>query len=155
MRLLHYTAKAFDFNRSRTYNQGEPLGFGKPTGLWVSREGEDDWPSWCEGESFALDSLATVTEVTLTDEANICYICSADQLMAFTEEYRVTWAAGIPAIDWSRVAQEWDGIVIAPYIWSMRLNPQTSWYYGWDCASGCIWNLDAIKTVLPATKALT
>jgi len=38
------------------------------------------------------------------------------------------------------VSKEYDGIEIAPYQWDARLS--LIWYYGWDVASGCIWNLD-------------
>lgn len=27
----------------------------------------------------------------------------------------------------------------------MRLDNRCTWYYGWDCASGCIWDKDAIE----------
>ena len=48
-------------------------------------------------------------------------------------------------IDWAEVASKYDGIIISPYQWSLRLDMEMMWYYGWDCASGCIWNISAIK----------
>ena len=42
-----------------------------------------------------------------------------------------------------------DGIIIAPYQWYCRMT--VDWYYTWDCASGCIWNLDAIESVNAVT----
>jgi hypothetical protein len=33
----------------------------------------------------------------------------------------------------------------------LQLDEFTSWYYGWDCASGCIWDVDAIERVTLAT----
>ena len=41
--------------------------------------------------------------------------------------------------DWKLIAQEFDGIEIAPYQWEIRMDYNFFWYYGWDCASGCLW----------------
>jgi hypothetical protein len=50
-------------------------------------------------------------------------------------------------IDWYRVAEQYDGIIITPYIYERRLTEYTTWYYSWDCASGCIWNGKAIANI--------
>lgn len=47
-------------------------------------------------------------------------------------------------LDWLKVKQKYQGIIIAPYQWKCRMAQETKWYYGWDCASGCIWDLDCI-----------
>lgn len=41
------------------------------------------------------------------------------------------------------VAKDYDGIEIAPYQESLRYDLE--WYYGWDVASGCIWNFEGIR----------
>jgi hypothetical protein len=56
--------------------------------------------------------------------------------------------AGIP-IDWQRVAEQHQGIIITPYQWECRYS--IDWYYIWDCASGCIWDPDAIESIAPQT----
>lgn len=140
-------------------------GNGKPQGFWVSVKGENDWPEWCRGEQFREDYLATCHRVTLSDTAKIRVIQSADELFAFDDQYGVSWQIGdsdfsLRRIDWECVAKDYDGIIIAPYIWSCRLGGWDSthnrknrsaqisdWYYGWDCASGCIWNANAIASV--------
>jgi len=43
-------------------------------------------------------------------------------------------------INWSAVADRYSGIEISPYQWEARDGSETSWYYGWDVASGCIWD---------------
>ena len=48
-------------------------------------------------------------------------------------------------IDWHAVAQAYAGIEIAPYCWSLRFEYEFLWYYGWDCASGCVWELSAVR----------
>lgn len=35
----------------------------------------------------------------------------------------------------------------APYQWRRRNERGFSWYYGWDCASGCIWRASAIREI--------
>lgn len=154
-KLMHYSDKPIDLER-RQYTQREPHSFGKPEGFWVSVQGEDDWPSWCEGEECFLDRLTQAHEVTLAGEANILRITTSDELVRFTEQYavqtewerRFDWKRNNKRqwpIDWREVAPLYDGIIIAPYQWQNRSS--VDWYYGWDCASGCIWNLDAIASV--------
>jgi len=156
VRLEHYTDQVFSFER-RTYQQKPPLGFLKPLGLWVSVAGEDDWPSWCREEEFCLSSLEHLSVVTLADDANILMVSSPELLDEFHAEYAVDddflrgrpWASDEKrywAVDWPKVAEKYDGIIIAPYHWSRRLDGPM-WFYGWDCASGCIWNLDAVASV--------
>lgn len=146
-RLWHYTAEPFALE-PRSYAQNEPRMYGKPEGFWVSVEGKDDWPSWCEGESFRIDELAHRAPVIIRPESNVLWL-QPGSINSFDREFRVEWQWGPEkqwtdrAIDWRAVAGLYDGIVIAPYSWHHRL--ALSWYYTWDCASGCIWNLDAIE----------
>jgi hypothetical protein len=146
MELRHYAAQPLKLDRSRVYEQQQ---YFKPRGLWVSVPGEDDWPEWCRSESFAEDRLAVEHDVTLSESFRILVLDSAAALQEFTKQYRVNL---IPhtrysdsVIDWPTVAGKYDGIIITPYQWSCRM--ELMWYYPWDCASGCIWNLDAIKSV--------
>lgn len=122
--------------------------YNKPIGFWVSVKGEDDWPSWCESEHFRTETLSHRHVVTLSDKANILFIPSAQALDEFNEQYHVRgptpWSSGI---NWTMVAEYYDGIIIAPYHWERRLSDHCGWYYGWDCASGCIWNADAIASI--------
>lgn len=45
-------------------------------------------------------------------------------------------------IDWIYVYGLYDGIVINPWLESKK--NIYNWYSGWECASGCIWNLKVI-----------
>ena len=123
---------------------------GKPVGLWVSVEGEDDWKSWCKSEDFSIDSLVCASEIVLASEANILTLTNAFDIDLFTEQYGKSceWSSRRRSIDWLKVAEEYQGIIIAPYVWERRLSDHTFWYYGWDCASGCIWDIKAIQSVL-------
>lgn len=174
MILEHYSNKPLAWpprDYQQTHNKpgwGHPP---KPEGLWVSVRGEDDWPSWCRSEGFRLKMLATCNRIVLTETANLKIVSGESQLRAFDEEYGVYWSYGGPdqyrpsgyhnrRIDWLRLANEYDGLIIAPYVWSCRLGEGdhqhariSDWYYGWDCASGCIWNgTNAIAAFETATE---
>lgn len=119
----------------------------KPCGLWVSDDSdtETNWRAWCVSEGFRLDCLTHVHDLVLAPHANVVVLRSSWELTDFHRRFAVEpeWARGMrypyEIIDWREVADRWDGIVITPYIWSMRLEGEASrWYYGWDCASGCI-----------------
>lgn len=124
--------------------------FEKPKGLWVSVDGENDWPSWCQSEMPGWMDGVTRYRVALAAEPRILFLPTPFDLDLFTERFgRERDQRGCYAIyiDWPAVAAEYGGIIIAPYHWSRRMTDRTSWYYGWDCASGCIWNADAIARI--------
>ena len=148
MKLLHYSKEPLGALRSVSVEQQEKneRGLFKPLGLWVSVEGEDDWLSWCKAESFGLERLSYVTEIVLRPTANILRLHGAADIDRFHAQYKeegphLSWRR---YVSWPRVVRDYDGIIIAPYVWSRRLDGEAGWYYSWDCASGCIWNADAI-----------
>lgn len=119
----------------------------KPVGLWVSVG--TSWAEWCLAEQFATDSLNVVHRVVLASRAAILRLSSATALDAFTERYG-TWRTYTALrtcceINWPRIAERYDGIIIAPYQWERRHS--LSWYYGWDVASGCIWHPRAVASI--------
>jgi hypothetical protein len=149
-RLIHYSASPVTCVQSRSQPFTE-FQHQKPKGLWVSVEGKADWKDWCQMENFGLDRLAVGNVVTLAATANILRLRSACDLDDFTRTYGVPfhWQHSGShlgsGIQWPVVAMAHQGIIIAPYIWSRRMD--FGWYYGWDCASGCIWDAGAIETI--------
>lgn len=139
MRLLHYSATPLRLER-RLHRQGLDA---KPHGLWVSVEGDQDWPCWCRDNDFRLNSLRYVSEVAIDPSAKILTLASLADLDAFTGRYGKSCFSTGDAIDWHLVSRQYAGIVIAPYQWARRLH--WAWYYGWDCASGCIWDTFAVE----------
>jgi hypothetical protein len=121
----------------------------KPRGLWVSDEDDYGWRSWCTGEQFRLDRLAHAYEVKLTADANILRITDVEGIDALTARYahREGDEYGY-RLNWAAVAEQYQGILITPYQWGRRLSLQGGWYHGWDCASGCIWDSEAIAGFL-------
>jgi hypothetical protein len=147
MRLLHYAAEPL--GEIRDAAEQPPAHF-KPVGLWVSVEGPDDWPSWCKGEDFGLERLRYAHEIGLRSEAKILHLKNArdiDSMSRYRTRNPAYAGLSYHSLDWRPVAEEYDGIIIAPYNWSRRLHQQTAWYYAWDCASGCIWRSRAVERV--------
>jgi hypothetical protein len=130
----------------------------KPKGLWVSVDScENNWRDWCEGAQFRLNNLQCAQQIILQNNANILRMASPYELDNFTSSYDITksnsdcYRSDYYRIDWIRVAEHYDGLIIAPYVWQRRL--ELMWYYCWDCASGCIWNPDAIARVCDQQEA--
>jgi hypothetical protein len=151
IRLVHYAKSPVLAVRS--VEQPGPADM-KPRGFWLSDDDcEDNWRAWCEAETFSLGNLACVHDVALRDTANVLRLAGAYEIDAFDRQYTGELCRGISYIDWARVASDYDGIIITPYIWERRLTNTARWYYGWDCASGCIWNADAIASITLRAQA--
>lgn len=126
--------------------------YDKPKGFWLSVDGEHDWRSWCSSEMPSWLEGKTRYRIHVADWSRLLVLTDALDLDCFTERYgRDTPRYNQTYIDWPAVAEIHSGIVIAPYCWSRRMHH--SWYYGWDCASGCIWNAEAIARVEEALEA--
>ncbi len=119
------------------------IGF-KPNGFWYSVDG--DWEEWVEDNmpDWRKERIHEY-EVALGTE-NILRLTNAADILSFGKQYKTSLVKEpVPSEieeflmvpDWIKVAEEYDGIEIAPYCWPLRLEVQ--WYYPWDCASGCLW----------------
>jgi hypothetical protein len=150
--LFHYSATPLGELRSmvpQEPREGDSWTFiDKPRGLWVSVD--DAWEEWCRENEFNVPSLAVKQRVVLKDfEGKLLLLSTPPEILEFQERYGLPHPR-IPehyGIDWARVALNYGGIIIAPYQWSLRLD--LMWYYGWDCASGCIWDTSIIAGVEP------
>jgi hypothetical protein len=161
LELIHYSETPLHYDPNHVYIQTMPWLHHKPHGLWVSVKGDDDWWTWCVDNEFCENSLTHACRIHLRTCANIAYITTDAELAAFQAAYatetdyerqmagifddeahvRRTWP-----IDWRAVIADYDGLIITPYLYDSRLFGP-NWYYGWDCASGCIWHLAAIERV--------
>lgn len=150
-----YSATPWTFNPERNYIASERHGgYFKPVGLWVSVG--NDWERWCRGDEYGWpEAHRYVTRIELGDTSRVLAVTDNTQLLAFTDEFAFgrhaehEWQRGY--IRWPEVARQFAGIVIAPYMWEHRLNGRASdWYYPWDCASGCIWDLSTVAAATPA-----
>lgn len=166
MRLVHWSADIVTEVHGRYQVKSEvdkkrKGGVGKPLGFWLSVEdrGAHGWRAWCRSERFKAYGFRYEHEIKLVENAKILYLRTPEDIDWFTDEYRdqnsrtnaiIAHIGDKPDtmdIDWHRVAKKYHGIIITPYQWERRLGMSCTWYYGWDCASGCIWNKRAIKSV--------
>lgn len=134
----------------------------KPTGMWYGVH--DSWIQWCNSEMSGW--IGRYLYEVVTHEDQILKIDTIEKFEAFEQEYlynpykdQMAKLAGlIPAldtqdylplrmksVDYVSLSKNYAGLEIAPYFYEKRLS--SFWYYGWDCASGCIWNKSAIKQI--------
>ena len=156
MKLQHFSKDIITITEVHaTPQKTEAVPYQKPHGLWVSDEDDEmSWTEWVTGEELNWNEGKFIHDVELADDANVLYLSTDAELREFSRKWSVDYH-GMNAIPWNLIAREWHGVLITPYIWSCRLDMETDWYYGWDCASGCIWDPRAIKSITPQLKALT
>lgn len=151
MHLYHYSDKPLTLE-ARNYHECDDRVWGndhyfKPRGLWFSVDDDEPdahgWKQWCESEDFRIESLRHRTEIELASDSNVLHLDSIAALDQFTHKYIHDTRYRLESIDWPRVQREYQAIIIAPYQWQRRLD--LMWYYSWDCASGCVWDLSIVK----------
>lgn len=155
LRLSHWSDKPLGAIRSVVQGwEGDYRSkYHKPKGLWVSVDGKDDWQAWCESEMPQWMEGHERYRITLAAAPRILMLPTPFDLDTFTSKYgrEFHWGPGGAwtniYIDWPAVAADYSGVIIAPFHWSRRMHDRTGWYYCWDCASGCIWDADAIARV--------
>ena len=143
----------------------------KPRGLWYGCG--DEWLSFIRSE-FGPEYEQSIKHIYKIDlnyatlsryrGDSVLRISTADELRDFDGMYTVRPSKGgstrrdilgtkMEMIDWHKVATEYSGIEICPYLgyqpWSGDVNFRMGldWYYTWDVASGCIWNEKAIRNI--------
>lgn len=170
MSLSHYSSKPVQALEPREYQQNVgPFGNWrlKPQGLWVSVDGTDDWPTTCSKilgkRAYPVIGLRQFCKfrhrVRLAPDSRILWLRSEADVFDFcarfalSDEREQMWSEGKATvvctgmIDWTKVAAEYSGLIVAPY--HARLRYRLMWYYALDCASGCIWDLSAISEFGP------
>lgn len=155
MKFIHYSHERLASLHPCCYLQGISI---KPAGFWVSveeRVGPDDsltWKAFCEMSAFDLEGLRYAHDVKFSEDARLLVLKTIEQMYHLSKVFAVPALKGsqdILWIDWQSVSERYQGVVIAPYHFSLRLVPGFEWYYPWDVASGCIWDLDAIACITP------
>ena len=122
----------------------------KPWGLWYACG--DAWfqwttsemPEWVEGWQYLYE--LNITEAVLQ-------LPTPEEILAFDERYRFRDAPYESYINWAAVANDFPGLEICPYQFSLRYSLR--WYYGWDVASGCIWDARGVEEMHPIAKRVT
>jgi len=150
MKLVHYSGEKLE---GKPYYHDSPISEIKPNGFWVSDDDcEDNWKTWCEGEDFRLDRLKYRYEIKLYKNNKIQIITNNKELQQFSYNFAKQSIENITPwyLDWNRVKELYDGVIITPHMWDVRLD--YIWYSIWDCASGVIWNMNVIKSYTLLTK---
>ena len=116
----------------------------KPKGLWYGCG--DSWIEWIKlNLPGYLEKANYLYEVKLGEE--IIQISNDDEFDNFQSEFGFSSLDEQVAINWKEIQeQEYNGIEICPYNWERRMS--TNWYYPWDVASGCIWNLSGVSDII-------
>ena len=127
----------------------------KPEGLWYECQDSStvDWIEFCTtgGMGDLAASYDSSYDVILNDY-QILFITSKHDFKKFEKMYGIhnkSYPEEVK-IDWPKVASHYDGIEICPYRNDMRM--ESDWYYGWDVASGCVWNESGIKELISAEE---
>jgi len=157
--------------RGKSYPQrGHP----KPNGLWFDVDGS--WKRWCGSVQFRQEDLRFRHTVNILDTSRVLFLQdeknvdvftrqyghdisghivplqSAEDLDAFARQYGSDLFGDILGqfsnyIMWEEVAEKHSGIIINPYFRSR--SQAYLWYYGWNCAGGCIWDTSVISLSKP------
>lgn len=145
MILTHYSEKPLQYDPCRKYGLTGKVVF-KPDGLWLSDDrNEQGWREWCVANRFRTDTLVHRADF-LIDTRHVILIESAAQFLEFNSKYKTTkddYRSSLIGIDWESVKRDAAGLIITPYRYEFRLD--YVWYYGWDCASGVVWDLSALS----------
>lgn len=173
-RYYHWAERPVKLRAMHYPQSGQP----KPNGLWF--DVNEEWKRWCAGAQFRPETFRYRHTVTLVDASRILFLRGARDIDAFTRRYghdlsdRIVLlqeAEGTDAftrrygtdlfsdirrqfsnyILWEEVAQEYSGIIISPY--SRSRSRIYLWYYGWNCASGCVWDTSVIRLGKPCRTA--
>lgn len=161
MELRHFAHEpVMEFDREYAYPKLErPSTYSKPVGFWFSNEDSaDGWKTWCASENFYSERLENEHVVELAEDATILYLRTVEEMRAFQVKYGrqidphdfYRTLSAPYTIMWDLVALDYQGIVIPRYMYEARWGME--WYYTWDVASGCVWDLSAIKSVEPVKK---
>jgi hypothetical protein len=157
-----------------SYPQG---GQAKPNGLWF--DVDESWKRWCNATQFRLEDLRYRHTVTILDTSRILFLRNAKDIDAFTCRYGRNLSGHIQLLNstedinaftrqygrdlfsdiqgqfsnyimWREVAERHSGIIIDPYSRTRSLT--YLWYYGWNCAGGCIWDTSLIRLGRPCKR---
>jgi hypothetical protein len=170
MKYYHWASDPVRLRKMSYPQSGHP----KPNGLWF--DANEEWKRWCKTAQFRPETFRYRHTVTILDASRILFLKGAKDIDAFTRKYGGNLFGSIQLLQsdkdndefarkygsdlfedikqqfsnyimWGEVAEKHSGIIIAPY---SRARSQTYlWYYGWHCASGCVWDTSVIRLGRP------
>jgi hypothetical protein len=123
--------------------QEEPAASHKPRGVWYSCG--DAWLDWLESEMPDWLAGYRYSYALHLNTSAMCLVRSRRDFAEFERGFQQTPSV----IDWPAVAERYTGIEICPYRGEARMTYDSSWYYTWDVASGCVWDPTAVREIEP------
>ncbi|HIL97579.1 MAG TPA: hypothetical protein EYG51_16950 [Pseudomonadales bacterium] len=117
------------------------LSMQKPEGLWYGCG--SSWIDFVRTEmSGTIEEVGYLYEIV--PSSAVLRIRDDDEFQQFERDFASPELdmIGQKIIDWPMVAATYAGIEICPY--NPRRRTKSMWYYGWDVASGCIWDSSGI-----------
>jgi hypothetical protein len=170
MKYYHWASNPVRLRKMNYPQSGHP----KPNGLWF--DADEDWKQWCETEQFRLEDLRYRHTVTVRDTSRILFLKSTEEIDAFTKKYGHNMSCNVQPLQnteelnsfthdygqnffddirkafsnyilWEEVAGKYSGIIIYPYL--QERSQTYLWYWGWNCAGGCIWDTTIIRLGKP------
>lgn len=178
MRLTHYSPRPLLLDRARRYS--EATEYFKPDGLWLSDEHGDPacaWsPWWAEnllhpgphenhGITRSFRHWAEFWAQTTTDSGRpnprrVLHLCGEASLDRFRARYeRSEWNEfhqfAFRGIDCEALRRDFAGLLITPYDREYGYAADVgAWYLAWDCSSGVVWRLEAVRQLASGRTAM-
>ena len=138
----------------------------KPRGFWYAC-GSDWYDLGVSAKtdkylySIKLKRSILTKDLSEVKKGKVLQITKQDEMRAFDKKYgkKVIYKDRLfnsyRLIEWKQVYKDFSGLEICPYQKGTRygVNGETvsdrkmNWYYTWDVASGCIWDLNAIDNI--------
>ena len=145
MKRFHHTDVDI-LDLSKEYQQ---TWYKKPIGLWYDINGS--WKDWCKDNEYesGLNNKSFILDIDTSKILLIDSLEKIEQLHAefyFVPEWAKKMNDPVEYIEWKRVAQIYDGVEMNPFL-ELGLGTKYHWQSNWDVESGCIWNLNVIKSV--------
>lgn len=125
----------------------------KPKGFWYSCG--SSWEDWVSREM--PDRVHPYKYALDIDTSRMLIIDTHTKFQDFQHTYARSSSGRMSMlypqhIDWHAVTQDYAGIEICPYMWKFRMDSVGNWYYGWDVASGVIWDTSIIRDITPVNS---
>jgi hypothetical protein len=170
MSYYHWASEPVTLQEIRYPQSGQP----KPNGLWF--DVDEGWNRWCKATQFRMETLRYRHTVSILDKTRVLFLRNGKDIDTFTKTYGHNVASRIRFLQnhedqdtftrnyghdlfreiqkqfssyimWEDVAEKYGGIIVAPY--SRAKSETYLWYYGWNCAGGCIWDTSILRLGRP------
>lgn len=147
--------KKIKFDKKRKYQQVSGI---KPDGFWYACY--DDWYNFEErGDSKYIHQIninsRVLTNIQNKNKDKLLVIDNVNDFDIFNSRYAYELRYSNDSekeifkyndlqnylVDWNKVSQDYGGIQICPYL---KKRKKILWYYSFDVASGCVWNIKSI-----------